>query len=98
MSDSPVGLRHAHDLSCSKSLFVELDGLGGTLDDQIRRSGVTSLGNRLGLAHNLTLLPHGIASALQAGSCGAARRKTELATGCSFGGLLTTVSNGQCTN
>ena len=48
MPDPPIRLRDAHQFCCFERLLVELERAGRILDAQIRRDGVTTLGNCLG--------------------------------------------------
>jgi hypothetical protein len=38
VSDSAVGLGHAKDFGSAENALIVLDGLGGTLDDQVKAS------------------------------------------------------------
>src|SRR5213078_5303797 len=52
MADLAVGPTHAHALRRSEHLRVEIDGLGGAVDDEVRADLRVAVGNRLhGRAH-----------------------------------------------
>src|SRR5436309_13233521 len=52
MADLAVGPTHAHALRGSEHLRVEIDGLGGAVDDEVRADLRVAVGNRLhGRAH-----------------------------------------------
>src|SRR5256886_9492037 len=50
VSDPSVGLRHAKRFRGAERLLVELDGVAGALDAQVRRERVMAFGNGLDLA------------------------------------------------
>src|SRR5881275_2108066 len=67
MADLAVGPTHAHALRRSEHLRVEIDGLGGTVDDEVRADLGVAVGNRLhGRAHARVSFMH-------SGSCGFTR-------------------------
>ena len=56
MADLAVGTVHAYDYGRPENVLVVFDRFRGTLDDEVRRNGVVSLGNVVGFAHDFSPL------------------------------------------